>query len=367
MKGRTEEVPSTGVPNAAILSVRTFNPLTDPSWREQGDSHPLGTVFHSRGWLEALSRTYGFEPVGVTSSDSEEPISGGIVFCRCSSRLTGRRLVGLPFSDHADPLVGSGEELAALLRALASSFPGAGYRYTELRPLSFDEASWPAESGFRVCSRFLYHEIDLGVGAGAVWDGLHRDCIRRKVRRAEREGVVYREGAKDAALINDYYWLHQLTRRRQGVPPQPFAWFRNLAECLPESVRFRVAYHGSRPVAGIVTLAFRDRLVYKYGASDERFNALGGTPLLFWRAIEAACEQGMRVFDLGRCDLDNRGLATFKERLGGRPRELVYFRDRCVTDGGPGLVGSPALRRIVSRCPLPLLRLAGSVLYRHFG
>ena len=67
-------------------------------------------------------------------------------------------------------------------------------------------------------------------------------------------------------------------------------------------------------------------LVYKYGVSDERFHRLGAMPLLLWKAMLDAKDRGLSLFDLGRTDADNSGLATFKERLGATRSTLTYVR-----------------------------------------
>src|SRR5208283_3509993 len=100
------------------MRVYELNPLRDPRWNELVKRHPYGTVFHSLSWLEALSSTYGYDPVVITSSAPSEPLTNGLVFCRIDSWLTGRRFVSLPFSDHCEPLVDSAAELDYLLASM---------------------------------------------------------------------------------------------------------------------------------------------------------------------------------------------------------------------------------------------------------
>src|ERR1700733_3920504 len=95
--------------------VFSLDPLVDPRWSGLAASHPSASVFHSVGWLNALQKTYGYEPLVYTNSPEHTPLSNGIIFCRVKSWLTGRRLVSLPFSDHCEPLVDSVEELNELL------------------------------------------------------------------------------------------------------------------------------------------------------------------------------------------------------------------------------------------------------------
>src|SRR5258705_3628038 len=91
----------------------------DPSsaaWQTFVESHPNSRIFHTSGWLEALRRTYGYEPIVYAASNGRS-ITSGIPFCRIRSRLTGRRLVSLPFSDHCQPLVAETEQFRDLLAA----------------------------------------------------------------------------------------------------------------------------------------------------------------------------------------------------------------------------------------------------------
>jgi len=78
----------------------------------------------------------------------------------------------------------------------------------------------------------------------------------------------------------------------------------------------RIASKNGQAIASIITMQYKDVLVYKYGCSDSRFNNLGGNSLLFWRAIQDAKKSGLLKFDLGRSEADNRGLITFKENWG---------------------------------------------------
>jgi lipid II:glycine glycyltransferase (peptidoglycan interpeptide bridge formation enzyme) len=76
----------------------------------------------------------------------------------------------------------------------------------------------------------------------------------------------------------------------------------------------------------MLTLAYKETLVYKYGCSDERFHNLGGMPLLFWETIQRAKQAGLRELDLGRSDLDNAGLVQFKGHLGAACSSIAYYR-----------------------------------------
>jgi hypothetical protein len=45
---------------------------------------------------------------------------------------------------------------------------------------------------------------------------------------------------------------HIEQRRRHGVPPQPFSWFRDLAAELKDALLVRIVHHRRRPVAAML-------------------------------------------------------------------------------------------------------------------
>src|ERR1700758_4552655 len=98
-----------------------IDPIQDVRWADLVARHPMASVFHTVGWLKTLRRTYGYEPVGFTTSSPSGALKNGLVFCRVNSWLTGRRLVSLPFSDHCEPLCDSVQDLNFLIRYLQTA------------------------------------------------------------------------------------------------------------------------------------------------------------------------------------------------------------------------------------------------------
>ena len=234
------------------------------------------------------------------------------------------------------------------------------YKYLELRPLQACRLSMFAQS-----QRFLFHSLDLRPPLEALFRNLHNDCVRRKIRRAEREGLEIEAGTS-ASLVDAFFTLQLHTRRRHGLPPQPKLWFGNLVKKMQGAATIRVASYRGKPVASILTLRHGSTETYKYGCSEAEDNNLGGMQLLFWRAIQDAKAAGMNRMDLGRCDLDSEGLAKFKERLGATRREIVYARYPADFKENIGKNRSLA-SKVFSNLPDSLLAFSGRILYRHFA
>jgi len=342
--------------------VYSIDPLRDPRWAALVERHPSASVFHTTGWLRALQRTYGYEPIAYTTSAPSEELRNGFVFCAVRSWLTGPRLVSLPFSDHCEPLAQHADDLNELGRFLHERSGARPWRYVELRPIE-SAPSTPFES----TSQWAWHRLDIRPEPATLMRGFHRDCVQRKIRRAERERLTY-EAGRSQRLVDHLYALVRLTRQRHGVPPPPRPWLQNVMECLGERACIRIASKDGRPVAGILTIRHRETMVYKYGGSDARWNNLGGMALLLWNAIQEAHRDGVAELDLGRSDRDQTGLITFKERWGAARTPLTYWRH-----APPALaasVGAWALdiaEKISSRLPAPALIFAGRLLYRHIG
>jgi CelD/BcsL family acetyltransferase involved in cellulose biosynthesis len=346
-----------------------IDPLADWRWEELVQRHPRASLFHSTAWLKALRLTYNYPAVAYVTSAPGQRLESGMAFCQVESWLTGRRLVSLPFSDHCEPLVDSREDLDVITTAVEAEVRRGLWRYMEtrsVRPLEIATALHPTTVPY------TFHQLDLAPDIQTLFRNCHKNSTQRKILRAEREGLRYCEGSSEK-LLDDFYRLLTITRRRHQRPPQPRKWFLNLIECFGDDLKIRVAQQGDRPVAAILTIRHKDTMTYKYGGSDTEFNALGGVHLLLWRTIQESKRAGMRWLDFGRSDADQPGLITFKSRWGAKQSELTYSRFSRSADAGHAFEASAANWKsrasgfLLSLMPPDLLSLAGRALYRHVG
>lgn len=349
------------------MTVLSLSPLLDPRWPEFLQAHPAASIFHTPGWLEALRRTYGYEPAVFTTAAPGEKLQNGIVCCRVKDWLRGCRMVSLPFSDHCQPLVESEDNMELLLEAMRQTQEQRNWKYIELRPLALWQTDERIDLSFARGEEFLFHTLDLQLSLDTIFHNFHKSCMQRKIRRAERERLNYEVGRSES-LLTKFYHLLLITRRRHQLPPQPMAWFRNLSDCLGDSLTIRLVSKDGQPIASILTLSFKNSLVYKYGCSDAKYHNCGGMPLLFWKTIQEAKELGVHELDLGRSEVGNEGLIEFKGHLGATRSRLAYLRiERQLSH--PVLKDWKVrfLRKAVTHMPDPFLKLAGTLFYRYVG
>ena len=339
------------------------DPFADGRWDELVARHPDASVFHTRGWLEALVRTYGYTPFVLTSAPTGNTLKDGVVFCRVASWLTGTRAVSLPFADHCEPLLENSADVFEFTHYLREECDRKKWNYAELRPLTL---SAPPNSGFQNKQSYCFHTLDLSPSLEKIFESLHKDSMQRRIRHAEKEGLTYEAGSSE--LLDDFYKLLLITRRRHGLIPQPRAWFQNLMECMRDGSRIRLVRKNRKPVAAILTLRHKSTLVYKYGCSDHRFHSYAGMPLLFWKLIEEGKATGAGSVDFGRSDPDGKGLIAFKDRLAGDKRSLSYWRySRTHKPEVTSRSGARVLSRVFCQSPDAVLAAAGNVFYRHLG
>jgi GNAT acetyltransferase-like protein len=342
------------------MGVYEIDPLTDDRWPDLLERHPRASVFHSQSWLEALKRTYSYQPVAYTTTAPGATLANGWVFCRVRSWLTGARLVSLPFSDHCDPLTDTYSEFQQIAQAVLQDKERQQWRYIECRLPNGGEPP-----GLEPSHQFYLHKLDLEPGLDTLNERMHKSSTQRKIKRAEREQLTFEAGSSER-LLGKFYQLLILTRSRHKVPPQPRKWFSNLLSGFGNQLTIRVASKQQTPVAGILTIKFKSSLVYKYGGTDERFFRFGGMQWLLWRAIMDAKKSGLKELDLGRSDLDDKGLSLFKDRLGAARSCLTYFR--YPASSAIALTNEMSrYRKLASFIPGGLMSFGGRLLYRHFG
>jgi len=343
--------------------VNTFevDPLQDPRWRGFVEGHRSASVFHRAEWLQALKNAYGYKPMAVSLCPPDSPLTNAVVFCEIRSSLTGKRIVSLPFSDHCEPLVENADEAGPLLDNIKSRVKQKNWKYVEIRPLSL--SPWQ-EKISTITSTYCLHRLDLRCSEEQLIRGFHKDY--RKVRRAERESLRYQEGASEN-LLEQFYRLFVLTRRKHHLPPQPLRWFRSLISSFGRDLKIRIALKNDTPIASILTLSHRKTMTYKYGCSDAKFHNLGGTVFLLRKTIIEARAEGFEEFDMGRSDIENQGLIRFKEHWGATRSSLNYLRYPIEFVAPERKWALWIVRHLISATPDSSLIKLGSLLYRHIG
>jgi CelD/BcsL family acetyltransferase involved in cellulose biosynthesis len=343
-----------------LVEIRIVDPTCDPSWDRLASSHPGCTFFHGAAWMRVLCNTYGHKPLAFCCSRRGQP-RALLPLVEVASRFTGTRGVSLPFTDFCAPLFFRDCDPNIIVVNLCAFAQIRGWKHFEIR------GRLPTNLPPRSALTFHGHSLDLRGGAEASFVKF-ASPVKRAIRKAEQSGLSVRLSTSEAAM-RDFYRLHARTRRRHGLPPQPFSFFSNIhSEVIKPGLGFVVlAENASKAVAGAVFFYTATTAVFKFAASDERYSHLRPNNLVMWQAIQELSRRDIGTLHLGRTSRGDEGLRRFKLGWGAVEEPINYFRFdvranrwTTTTDKASGTHNA-----IFSRLPLAINRLIGAVIYPH--
>jgi lipid II:glycine glycyltransferase (peptidoglycan interpeptide bridge formation enzyme) len=225
----------------------------------------------------------------------------------------------------------------------------------------------PDCNSIQYSSHYVRHILNINCDIKSISKSLHR-TQRQNVRTAEKNDVKI-EWGNELDHLHEFYRLHCLTRHRQGVPVQPWRFFELIfMRLIDQGLGFiLLANQDDQCLAAGLFLHWQNTLIYKYAASNECGQNLRPNHLLTWTAICWGCENGYKVFDFGRTDVDNEGLRSFKIRWGAEEIPLCYsvFSTKPTRPSVERMM--PLMKKIIRKSPPWVCRSAGELLYRYFG
>lgn len=344
----------------AATAVQSVNPVQRPDWDSLAGAHANSSIFHGAAWARVLADTYGYAPVYLRADEAGSGCSL-LPLMEVNSWLTGRRGISLPFTDDCQPLAADGAAARRLLQTAFDLGKSRRWKSVEFR----GGREWFPDAPASLS--FYGHDLELEGGEGRLFARLE-SSVRRAIRKAEKSGVTA-TASPELEAMTMFYSLQCKTRRKHGLPPQPFAFFRNIhRHILSQNLGTVVAaWFQDRPIAASVFFQWGTRAVFKYGASDPAFQHLRGSNLVMWEAVKRLARDGARTLNLGRTSPGNEGLRQFKLGWGAGERKIEYFkynlrRDAFVveTDHAAGWHN-----RLFRALPPAVSRLTGRWLYRH--
>ena len=337
------------------------NPLDEPEWDDlllQSGDH---SFFHTRAWAHVLCDTYGYSPCYLIRRENGH-FNLLLPLMEVGGWLTGRRGVSLPFTDFCEAFCVESEIPDDLFADVECLGRKRGWRSVELR----GQAPLP---GATASLTFYEHSISLSTDTRTLFEQFH-DSVRRSIRKAD-QGAVSCTVEDSESAIRMFHRLNGLTRREHGLPPQPLAFFLSLHRRILAAGMGVVilAFFDGQPIAGAVFFHFGRQALFKYGASDKRFQHLRGNHLVMWTAIQWYGSRGYTVLSLGKTSEEHDGLRRFKLGWNAREQLRPYFKydfgKRRFVRGRDRISGWH--NAVFRRMPIPLARAVGNLLYAHMA
>jgi hypothetical protein len=349
-------------------SIQIIDPVVDNRWDAYIEGADGSSIFHHSCWKRVIEETFHAQPLYLAACDGAAGILGAMPFFLTRGILTGKALVSLPFSDYCDVLAREADEFGALWGRALDWGREKGARYVEIRTRDrggIDLASYALEKRKTYLNHFLKITGDIAFMEKRVIE----KSYKYDIRQAARNGVVVRTGMGEPDM-RQYYRLYVMTRCRQGLPPVPYAFFKNVWEVLsPAKMAYLfLAYWLDRPIAGIVLLRHKNCLYALSASSDRAFLDKKPNHLLWWRGIQLAVELGLEGLDFGRTSPENKGLRFFKTRWGAEEIGISHYRLEMKGKNGNGRGRAcleKALPLVLKKIPFRALGVIGKIAYRY--
>ena len=338
---------------------RIIDPLEDGDWHQLLLSTPNYSFFHSPGWARVLCESYKYKPLYFMSIDKGE-LSVLVPLMQVDGLLRGRRAVSLPFTDHCEPLAQNGSQFSGVLKNIIDYGHKARWNSLELRGGQSFLGDEPASSSYYV------HQLPLLQNVEKIFLGF-RPGTRRNIKKALRMGVQV-EISSSAKSIQQFYRLNCITRKKHGLPPQPYYFFKNFFDHVisKDNGIAVLAFYNSHTIAAGIYCHMGEKALYKWGASDPHYQHLRANNLVMWEAIKWYADKGFESIDFGRTELSNKGLLQFKRGWGATEQMINYYKydfnkDAFVRNRSKVDLLVPIFKRL----PSSLLRMIGNAFYRY--
>jgi len=321
------------------------------------------SIFHSKEWARLLIESYNYRPTYYTLFENGE-LSAVIPMMEVKSWITGNRVISLPFSDYCEPLFKSKNLSQTLAEEIIKSLEIRTSKYIEFRT---SKHLYPFET--EQYRRDLRHILKLDKNESDLLKQCS-DNTKRNIKKAAKEKLSLKIQNDENGIKNFYDMMCQ-TRKKHGLPPQPFSFFKNILDLIITKGYGDIlfAIKDNNYISGAIYLKFGKKLIYKYGASYSEYLKYRGNHFVMWEAIKRYKDEGYEEFDFGETDLEQEGLKRFKR--GWNADELSIYTTRYNLKEKNFLPVSPLTQgfhtRIFSHLPISILKIIGNKLYKHIG
>ena len=346
---RPVQVPA---PRTVETTVEELQPLYEARWDRYVRAAPGATFFHQLGWRWLVERTFGHRAhYRVALRDGE--VAGVLPMFEMKSLLFGHALVSIPFAIGGGIVADDDDTAQALLADAQALAERLGVDYLELRSEHAVSDTLPTKD------LYVTFRADLTQGEDALLKKMERKRrqMMNHVLKAPFEHRV--AGLEDLPL---FYRMFCESMRHHGTPVYPRRFLHEILDRFPGDTHLFFVHHGGKPVAGVLTLFFRDVIMPFYAGNDRTQRPRGVDDYLYLAVMRWGRENGFRTFDFGRSKRGT-GAYKFKARWGMDEVPFSYqyhlVKARELPNISPVNPRYQALIKIWQKLPLPVTRLIG--------
>ncbi|MFN8178139.1 MAG: GNAT family N-acetyltransferase [bacterium] len=343
------------------MVVEQLAPEAAAEWDAFVDGRADATWYHRRAWQDVAQRAYGLSAPFLIARDAPGgPAAGVLPLFVVRNPRGGYSTTGL-FGAYGCVLARSQEAGRALLDEARAITRAKRLRFFTHKSLGDDE---PSARDLVRHDDFVIAVLSLEGGEDAVWSAF-RSEIRNRIRKAERSGLVVRDGPQE---LDGYYDVLAENMHRKGTPIYGMPLMRELVRSFAGDAEILTLEKDGRTVSGALVVYDKKTTYVPFVSSRASTFQLNPNNLLYWEIIKRSCRRGVTLLDFGRSPKDSSNL-EFKLRWGAStlPQPFYMYAPR----GDPPRMNArdPAVQRLVrlwQRLPRTLADALGPAICRSF-
>jgi len=336
------------------VRVEIAGPSDREAWEQFINARGDETGYHSWDWQRVFANAFGHRSIYLIARSGDR-VTGALPLVEIKSRLFGHTLTSLPFLNYGGVVAESADVAGALSAAARDAARARGCDYVELRHVAAQFHELP-------CKR---HKVAMRLALRSnLWEGLDRK-VRNQIRKAEKSGLTVERGRD--SLVGDFYRVFSRNMRDLGTPVYSRRLFEEVLRTFPSRSQLHVVRLNGEPIAAGFSYRTAAMVQLPWASSIREFNPLCPNVLLYWDAIQFACESRASVFDMGR-STPNEGTFRFKSQWGAEAVPL-HWEYQLLTPGALPNVSpaNPKFQLAIAlwqRLPLAVTNSVGPMIVR---
>jgi hypothetical protein len=337
-----------------------LEPVSSFEYKSLPENAPLW-VTHTKKWADVLEKTYP-QIKGYIAADSRTigPDCSFMPIYRIKRLYNRTSWLSIPYSTISDPVFNGTSSGISILKAI-TSHPLTHNCKIEIRALN--QLQYPSD--FLQKSEYLCHQLFLNKSEDEIFRSFHRTAVQVHIRKSLESGLRL----KIASSLNDvmqFYQIYVKMRKELGLPPQPFAFYKNMwNELNPHNIELLIAEYEGRAVAGMWIIKNRWLYSFEYLARACKNDKMRCAHFLYWHGIKRALQSNTAVVSFSRTSSKNTGLLEFKRRWGTVELpylDLSYPAIHCKIREEQFIFR--IMKKLSPKLSSPLFQLLGEIIYR---
>lgn len=318
-------------------------------------------INHTKAWATVIEKTFPhIKGYIVADSQTINHESSFLPVYRINKPLK-KSWLSIPFATISDPVIKNESDAASLLNVL-KNHPLTQKSQIELRFNSLPKGI----SGFFSNSGYVNHQIVLDGNEDEIFRRFHKKSVQPRIKQSISSGLIMKDGTTMADVLV-FYDIYAKMRKEQGLPPQPFSFFKNMwNELYPlGNIDLIMAQYEGKIVAASWALKNSWLYSFEYLARAGRIDKLRCAYFLNWNGIKKAINDGIKIVSFARTSARNSGLDQYKRGWG---TEVIPYYDLsypCAQDKfREDKIIYKTVRKISPLLPMPLFKALGEIIYR---